>query len=261
VSLHYAALAEVRQPAAQFQRLWQTHFLRIFVGIEPSEAVPLLPAGVIVAPHCFYFRIVMPTIYQLKSRFQDLLRPICKRLASAGVTANQVTLLALALSIAEGLALWMFPGAFWPLILLPVILFVRMGLNAIDGMLAREHDQKSDLGAILNELGDVLSDAALYLPFAVLPFFPGELVTGLVVLAIIGEMTGVIAVQIGASRRYDGPFGKSDRAALFGLCGVLVAFGLTSELFFAILMGLGVFLSAVTIWNRAKNALGELETQ
>ncbi|MDN3719906.1 CDP-alcohol phosphatidyltransferase family protein [Roseibium salinum] len=157
----------------------------------------------------------MPTIYQLKSRFQDLLRPLCRALAARGVTANQVTLAALGFSVLEGAALWLFPGAFLPLILLPLVLFIRMCLNAIDGMLAREHDQKSSLGAILNELGDVLSDAALYLPFAALPFVSAPLVVGLVVLAIIGEMTGVVGVQIGAGRRYDGPFGKSDRAALF----------------------------------------------
>lgn len=203
----------------------------------------------------------MPTIYQLKSRFQDLLRPLCQRLAASGVTANQVTLTALGLSVLEGLALWLFPGAFLPLFLLPVVLFARMGLNAIDGMLAREHDQQSDLGAILNELGDVLSDAALYLPFALLPFVSAELVVGLVVLAVIGEMTGVISVQIGASRRYDGPFGKSDRAALFGLCGFMMAFGVTSQLLYLILFGAGALLSAVTIWNRARAALKELASQ
>lgn len=203
----------------------------------------------------------MPTIYQLKSRFQDLLRPLCQRLAASGVTANQVTLTALGLSVLEGLALWLFPGAFLPLFLLPVVLFARMGLNAIDGMLAREHDQQSDLGAILNELGDVISDAALYLPFALLPFVSAELVVGLVVLAVIGEMTGVISVQIGASRRYDGPFGKSDRAALFGLCGFLMAFGVTSQLLYLILFGAGALLSAVTIWNRARAALKELASQ
>lgn len=203
----------------------------------------------------------MPTIYQLKSRFQDLLRPLCQRLAASGVTANQVTLTALGLSVLEGLALWLFPGAFLPLFLLPVVLFARMGLNAIDGMLAREHDQQSDLGAILNELGDVISDAALYLPFALLPFVSAEQVVGLVVLAVIGEMTGVISVQIGASRRYDGPFGKSDRAALFGLCGFLMAFGVTSQLLYLILFGAGALLSAVTIWNRARAALKELASQ
>ncbi|WP_417710743.1 CDP-alcohol phosphatidyltransferase family protein [Roseibium aggregatum] len=202
----------------------------------------------------------MPTIYQLKSRFQDLLRPLCRSLATNGVTANQVTLAALGLSVGEGLLLWAFPGAFLPLILLPLVLFIRMGLNAIDGMLAREHDQKSDLGAVLNELGDVLSDAALYLPFALLPFVDGPIVVGLVVLAIIGEMTGVIAVQIGASRRYDGPFGKSDRAALFGLCGFLIAFGLTAPLLYQILFGAGLLLSAVTVFNRARAAIREKQS-
>jgi CDP-diacylglycerol--glycerol-3-phosphate 3-phosphatidyltransferase len=176
------------------------------------------------------------------------------------VTANQVTLAALGLSVAEGLLLWAFPGAFLPLILLPLVLFIRMGLNAIDGMLAREHDQKSDLGAVLNELGDVLSDAALYLPFALLPFVDGPIVVGLVVLALIGEMTGVIAVQIGASRRYDGPFGKSDRAALFGLCGFLIAFGLTAPLLYQILFGAGLLLSAVTVLNRARAAIREKQS-
>ena len=201
----------------------------------------------------------MPTIYQLKSRFQDLLRPICRRLAEIGVTANQVTVSAIVLSALEGLLLWLFPGAALPLLLLPLVLFLRMGLNAIDGMLAREHDQKSPLGAILNELGDVLSDAALYLPFAALAFVPAGLVIGLVVLAIIAEMTGVISVQIGASRRYDGPFGKSDRAALFGLCGFLMGIGITAPVLYQILFALGLVLSAITIVNRSRNALKELE--
>lgn len=200
----------------------------------------------------------MPTIYQLKSRFQDLLRPLCRKLAENGVTANQVTLAALGLSVVEGLALWLFPGATLPLLLLPLVLFIRMGLNAIDGMLAREHNQKSNLGAVLNELGDVLSDAALYLPFAALPFLNADLVVGLVVLAVIGEMTGVIGVQIGASRRYDGPFGKSDRAALFGLCGFLIGLGLTAPLLYQVLIAAGLVLSAITIFNRARNALKEL---
>ena len=52
---------------------------------------------------------------------------------------------------------------------LPPVLLARMALNAVDGMLAREHAMQSALGAILNELGDVLSDTALYLPLAAAP--------------------------------------------------------------------------------------------
>src|SRR6185295_8322768 len=108
----------------------------------------------------------MASIYDLKPAFQGRLRPLVVHLAARGVTANQVTIAALLLSIAAGALVALWPEAALPLLLLPVALFVRMALNAIDGMLAREHNQKSRLGALLNEIGDVLSDAALYLPFA-----------------------------------------------------------------------------------------------
>ena len=41
----------------------------------------------------------MPSIYDLKPRFQALLRPLVVRLHAAGVTANQVTLLACLLQV------------------------------------------------------------------------------------------------------------------------------------------------------------------
>ena len=68
-------------------------------------------------------------------------------------------------------------------LLIPVWLLVRMALNAIDGMLAREFGQKSGLGAYLNEIGDVVSDAALYAPFALVAPF-GPLGIGLVIVLV-----------------------------------------------------------------------------
>jgi len=44
----------------------------------------------------------MPSIYDLKPRFQGLLRPLIGRLARAGVTPNAVTLAAVAGSVAVG---------------------------------------------------------------------------------------------------------------------------------------------------------------
>jgi hypothetical protein len=41
-----------------------------------------------------------------------------------------------------------------------------MAFHAIDGMLAREHQMANTTGAILNEALDLLSEAALTLPFA-----------------------------------------------------------------------------------------------
>lgn len=201
----------------------------------------------------------MATIYDLKPRFQALLRPICGALARAGVTANQVTVAAALLSVAGGGVILWQPEAPWPLLAMPVVLFLRMALNAIDGMLAREHDMKSRLGAVLNELGDVIADAALYLPLAVVPGVPAWPVVGLVMAGILVEMTGVVGIQIGASRRYDGPIGKSDRAFIFGLLAFLLGIGVGAGIWVDILLMLAVALSGITVINRARKALAEDE--
>ena len=200
----------------------------------------------------------MPSVYDLKPKFQNLLRPIVRALARSGVTANQVTLAALVLSLATGGAVAFRPDERWPLLALPVVLFVRMALNAIDGMLAREHGMKSALGAILNELGDVVADAGMYLPLALVSGFDARLVVGVVLLAVISEMTGVVGVQIGGSRRYDGPSGKSDRAFAFGLVSLLLGLGVPAGWWVKALLAAIVALLLVTIFNRAQAALREV---
>ena len=203
----------------------------------------------------------MASIYDLKPAFQNLLKPICRACAAAGITANMVTIAALVLSIAAGLAIGLTGGARWSLWLLPVVLFVRMALNAIDGMLAREHGMKSALGAILNEIGDVVADSAIYLPFAYIGGVAPAAVVAFVLLAIVSEMTGVVGVQIGASRRYDGPMGKSDRAFLVGAAAVLLALAPSFDWPGADIVS-WAFLAAsallcLTIFNRARHALAE----
>jgi CDP-diacylglycerol--glycerol-3-phosphate 3-phosphatidyltransferase len=199
----------------------------------------------------------MASIYDIKPAFQKLLRPLTRSLAEAGVTANQVTVAAALLSAAVGACIWFFPYSRWPLLLLPAFLFVRMALNAIDGMLAREHNMKSRLGAVLNEIGDVLADTALYLPLAIVPGFAPWLIVIITILAIVSEMTGVVAVQIGASRRYDGPMGKSDRAFVFGLLALLLGLGVPTGTWLIWIQVAVITLLLLTIVRRARRALAE----
>ncbi|MCG8491931.1 MAG: CDP-alcohol phosphatidyltransferase family protein [Sneathiellales bacterium] len=201
----------------------------------------------------------MISIYDLKPRFQAFLRPFCTKMAKNGITANQVTIAAIALSAVGGGAIALFPHAIFPFILLPAVLFLRMALNAIDGMLAREFDMKSPLGALLNELGDILSDLFLYLPFVYVTDIPPVPVLFIVILALLVEMVGIISIQMGGSRRYDGPFGKSDRAFAFGLLSVLIAFSIPLSSWIGFYLGLLVLLSLITIWNRCSAALKEVQ--
>ena len=195
------------------------------------------------------------TIYDLKPAFQNLLRPVCNGCARAGITPNQVTAAALLISIVVGVTFAIFPAERWAAFLIPLWLFLRMALNAIDGMLAREHNMQSRLGGILNELGDVVSDTAIYLPFALVPGISPPLIIAIVILAILTEMAGVVAVQVGGDRRYDGPMGKSDRAFGFGLLALLLGLGLEPGYWSTGILVIIAALSAITIVNRCRKAL------
>src|SRR5262249_33496808 len=138
----------------------------------------------------------------------------------------------------------------------------RLVLNAIDGVLARDFDQKSKLGVYLNELGDVVSDALCYLPFAYLSEFDPLWIGAVIVLSVVSEFAGMIGPSVGATRRYDGPMGKSDRAFVFGMLAVWLGAGWSPGHWSALVLSRAmVALVALTIINRVCAALAEAESQ
>ena len=194
------------------------------------------------------------SIYQLKPRFQQLLRPLLAGLAKRGVTPNQVTLAAMTLSLAYGAALALQPGDWRLWAGLPPFLLLRMAMNAIDGMLATFTGQKSRLGAVLNEICDQVSDAALTLPFALAMGIHAPLVVVVALAALLAEFAGVLALQLGAPRGFQGPMGKSDRAFAFGLLALLIAADV-SPVWLNGLLWLVLALLAWTLVNRLRAAL------
>jgi CDP-diacylglycerol--glycerol-3-phosphate 3-phosphatidyltransferase len=195
------------------------------------------------------------SIYGLKPRFQAFLRPFVRHLHPFGITANQVTITACLGSIGVGVFLIHAPRPAF--LLLPIWMLVRMALNAIDGMLAREFGQKSVLGTFLNELTDVLSDAALYVPFAFVAPFTWLAVCGVIFASTVSELTGVVAVMAGASRRYDGPMGKSDRALVFSVLAIWVALQAPLPAWSNFIMWITAALLVLTIVNRVRAGIYE----
>jgi CDP-diacylglycerol--glycerol-3-phosphate 3-phosphatidyltransferase len=203
----------------------------------------------------------MASVYSLKPRFQNLLRPLAGQLVSGAATANQITVFACVVSVGTGALLsWHRTPRTW-FLALPVWLFVRMALNALDGLMAREFHQQTRLGAYLNELADVVSDGFLILPFARVPGI-GLSSTGVMIfLTLISEMAGVLGLAIGGGRRYDGPMGKSDRAVFFGGLALWVGMGnaIPSQAL-ALIPGIISILITLTIYNRVRGGLVEVDS-
>lgn len=194
------------------------------------------------------------SIYELKPKFQKLLSPLISTLMLLHITPNQITVFAMVLSLLYGATLTFFPTTLWLWMLYPFFMLLRMALNAIDGMLANTSKKKTALGTLLNEICDQISDAALTLPFALLASIYAPLLVVVVVTAMLAEFAGVTAVLIGASRRFDGPMGKSDRAFVFSVIAILALINASPMWLNGILCAV-LLLLLLTIINRLFHAL------
>ncbi len=202
----------------------------------------------------------MISIYEIKPKFQQLLMPIVDWMRKIGMTPNQVTILALLLSIVTGIILSIFHENKWIYILMPIVMFVRMALNAIDGVMAKKYQMKSHLGLLLNELGDVISDLFLYIPFVFIAKDYGIGIMLFISLSIISEMAGVTVQVIGSSRRYDGPMGKSDRAFIIGFISFLIFVHLNIIPYLHFVFYVCSILILINIYNRITNGLKEVKS-
>lgn len=197
----------------------------------------------------------MISTYKIKPAFQKLLMPLLGLLRKCGFTPNLLTVLAIVLSLGLG---YVFSEAntndSYYLYVALGLLF-RMMLNALDGMMARIYNLQSNTGEILNEVGDIVSDVAIFYPLLLIEELDFGLAFGFIILSIINEFSGVLAKSISGERRYDGPMGKSDRASLIGILCLLFYFGFEVGPYLNYVFGVAVFMVVLSTLIRLKNAI------
>jgi CDP-diacylglycerol--glycerol-3-phosphate 3-phosphatidyltransferase len=199
----------------------------------------------------------MISVYKLKPKFQQLLTPVLLFLHKNNITANQITISSILLSMVIGVLFWNADLSKWFFLSLPIGLLLRMALNALDGMMARKFNQTSKLGEVLNEVGDIVSDVIVFFPL--LKFQPENLylIVIFIVLSVINEFAGLIGKIVGKERRYDGPMGKSDRALILGLYGLLIFFGVNITSISQYIFGIIIALLIISTYTRLKKSLNE----
>ncbi|MDF1695313.1 MAG: CDP-alcohol phosphatidyltransferase family protein [Saprospiraceae bacterium] len=197
----------------------------------------------------------MISIYKLKPAFQKLLSPLLDRLYKIGITANQITWSSIFLSLLIGIAFWNAESNRILFLSLPIGLLIRMGLNAMDGMMARNYNQQTKKGELLNELGDVISDIFIFFPLLLFEQPIIYLVIAFICLSIINEFAGLLGKVISGERRYEGPMGKSDRAFIMGLYGILSYFAVDFQAYTVWIFSIVIVLLLLSTFIRINKSL------
>ncbi len=189
--------------------------------------------------------------YSLKSQFQNLLNPIRDQLIKQNISPNFITLFTCFLCIAYSLLLvWTHSTIL--LIGVPFFLFLRMALNALDGMVAKQGKKQTALGNVLNESCDIISDFFLFGAFIYLLPTSAELWITLITLIVLLEFISLALFQAISIRPFTGPFGKSDRALFLSVIAITLLFFPNAESAFYTLNIIGIILVFITISNRLK---------
>ena len=199
----------------------------------------------------------MISVYKIKPKFQKLLLPLLLLLRKIGVTPNHITVFSIIFSFFLGFLLLNAAENNFLYLLVALGLLLRMALNALDGMMAKNYNLQSKSGEVLNEIGDIFSDVAIYFPLLYFESLRFEYVVIFIILSIINEFCGVLAKIISGERRYDGPMGKSDRALFIGLLCIFLFFTIEVYHFLNYVLILTIVLMMISSYLRLINAINE----
>jgi phosphatidylglycerophosphate synthase len=160
-------------------------------------------------------------IYSNKPKFQDALRVVERPLVRWRVHPDVLTLSALGLSFLGGFALFASRWTPWTLLAVSFIALLRICLNALDGMVAKDLGVARPWGEVLNELSDRLSDVAFFVGLALVQGINMPLALSVLVLMLITSYVGILSKAAGAAREFGGIMGKADRMILLAVASIL----------------------------------------
>jgi CDP-diacylglycerol--glycerol-3-phosphate 3-phosphatidyltransferase len=200
------------------------------------------------------------TTYNLKTQFQNILRPVAYKVSDLGISPNQITISACLLSLIYAAIVIGLKEIYWVYYLFPLMFLIRMGLNAMDGIIANEKNKKSQLGAILNELCDVVSDAMMIGVFLFTSNANSNLIWMFIYLSLFVECAGMWSFYISGQRSYLGPLGKSDRGIILSAMAIITGFSIKLNWHFVhtvlnTIVMLAIVLLVLTVINRIRVGL------
>jgi phosphatidylglycerophosphate synthase len=164
----------------------------------------------------------------LKSRQSPFFQKLAARLAKAGVTPNAISFFSLIFGALAGVAFAMTPcNTGWMLrahfVAAAVFIQLRLVCNLIDGMVAVEHQQRSPVGELWNEVPDRFSDVATIIGAGYA--LGGNPMLGFIgaILALLTAYVRALGASVGAGQVFAGIGAKPQRMFLLTVTALTAA--------------------------------------
>ena len=150
-------------------------------------------------------------IYSTKSMWQKVLKPIVDISVRNHVHPDVFTYTAVVISIGGAISLYLAgSNQAWLWLFIPSVL-LRLTLNLLDGLVARELQMADTFGELKNEFGDRIADVAIFLGLAFGGYVDVRLVLVSLSLILCVSYLGILGKAMTGERVYGGIFGKGDR--------------------------------------------------
>lgn len=155
----------------------------------------------------------MTGLYAIKPWFVGRLRPVEDALVARRVSPDALTYAGVA--AACGAAAAIVTGA-W--LLVPLLVFIRLAANALDGSVARRTGSARGFGMVLNELCDRFADTLMFASLVVVA--APIAAVGALIATLLSSFVGVLALGVTGERDYQGPMGKADRMMVVAVASI-----------------------------------------
>ena len=200
-------------------------------------------------------------LYKLKFKFHDLFKPTMQYLRH--IHPDTLSYLAVLVALGTGFCFYFSPSRPSLLILAIILIFVRMTLNALDGMIAIERGNLRLKGEVVNALPDRYSDIFTMLGITFSVGCNTILGTIATVLVLLVSYTGMLGKAIGVKWQHQGPLGKVERF-IFIIIATLLQFVFVRKgvnLNFTVFNWLMIWFiisSQVTVFSRVRGIMREI---
>ena len=150
---------------------------------------------------------------------------ICIRL---GISPDVISYLSIVAALGAAICFWRSMQDPWLLIVAPLLCYLRLWFNMLDGMVALAAGKASARGEIINDLPDRISDVIIFAGVAHSGWMYPAIGYWAAILALITAYVGLFGQAIGAGRQFGGIMSKPWRMVVLGI-GAWITFAMQSS--------------------------------